>query len=90
MDGYLKQPNIPGTICSINFTSIDRDIFIENIPKSINRNKVVANLTKNIVTKPRAEKATKGCRWYILDNRSIIQMFETSVLFNLMHIIKKH
>ena len=59
--GWLsKITNIPGTICSINFTPIDSGIFIENISRSINRNRGVVNSAKDPLTRSRAEKAAEG------------------------------
>ena len=59
--GWLSRiTNIPGTICSINFTPIDSGIFIENISRSINRNRGVANSAKDPLTRSRAEKAAEG------------------------------
>ena len=59
--GWLsKITNIPGTICSIDFTPIDSGIFIENISRSINRNRRLANSAKDPLTKSRAEKAAEG------------------------------
>ena len=52
--GWLSRiTNIPGTICSINFTPIDSGIFIENISRSINRNRGVANSAKDPLTRSR-------------------------------------
>lgn len=59
--GWLSRiTNIPGTICSINFTPIDSRIFIENISRSINTNRGVANSAKDPLTRSRAEKAAEG------------------------------
>lgn len=55
-----KIKNIPGTICSINFTPIDSGIFIENTSRSINRKRGVVNSAKDPLTRSRAEKAAEG------------------------------
>ena len=58
--GWLsKVTNIPGTICSINFNPIDSGLFIENVARSINRNRGLANSTKDPLTRSRAEKAAE-------------------------------
>ncbi|WP_129721381.1 VirB4 family type IV secretion system protein [Xylanivirga thermophila] len=58
--GWLSRiTNIPGTICSINFTPMDSGIFVENVARSINRNKGLANSTNDPLTRSRAEKAAE-------------------------------
>lgn len=52
--------NISGTICSINFNPMDSGIFIENISTNINKNRGVANSSKDPLTRSRAEKAAEG------------------------------
>ncbi len=58
--GWLsKITNIPGTICSINFNPIDNGLFVENVARAINRNRGIANSTKDPLTRSRAEKAAE-------------------------------
>ncbi|MCF6461533.1 VirB4 family type IV secretion system protein [Clostridium sp. Cult3] len=58
--GWLSRiTNIPGTICSINFTPMDSGIFVENVARSISRNKGLANSTNDPLTRSRAEKAAE-------------------------------
>lgn len=58
--GWLSRiTNIPSTICSITYRPIDSGIFVENIAKSINRNKGVANTTRDPLTRQRAEQAAE-------------------------------
>lgn len=59
--GWLsKITNIPSTVCSITFEPIDIGLFIENISRSISRNKGIANSTRDPLTKQRAEKAAEN------------------------------
>lgn len=58
--GWLSRiTNIPSTICSITYRPIDSGIFVDNIARSINRNRGVVNSTKDPLTKSRAEKAVE-------------------------------
>lgn len=58
--GWLsKITNIPGTICSISFNPMDSGIFVENIARSISRNRGLANSTNDPLTRSRAEKAAE-------------------------------
>lgn len=58
--GWLsKITNIPGTICSINFTPMGSGIFVENAARSISRNRGLANSTNDPLTRSRAEKAAE-------------------------------
>lgn len=58
--GWLSRiTNIPGTVCSITYKPIDNGIFVDNIARSINRNRGVANSTKDPLTRQRAEKAAE-------------------------------
>ncbi len=58
--GWLSRiTNIPGTICSINFTPMDSGIFVENVARSISRNRGLANSTNDPLTRSRAEKAAE-------------------------------
>ena len=61
--GWLsKITNIPGTICSINFNPIDNGLFVENVARAINRNRGIANSTKDPLTRSRAKKQQKMVR----------------------------
>lgn len=51
--------NIPGTVCSITYKPIDSGIFVDNIARSISRNRGVANSTKDPLTRQRAEKSAE-------------------------------
>ncbi len=58
--GWLSRiTNIPSTVCSITYRPIDSGIFVENIARSINRNRGLANSTRDPLTKQRAEKAAE-------------------------------
>lgn len=58
--GWLSRiTNIPNTICSISFKPIDSGVFLENLSRSISRNKGLANTTKDSLTRTRAEKAAE-------------------------------
>jgi hypothetical protein len=58
--GWLTRiTNIPGTICSINYKPIDGGIFVDNIARSINRNRGLANSTNDPLIRSRAEKAAE-------------------------------
>ncbi|CAK7075688.1 DUF87 domain-containing protein [Tissierella sp.] len=59
--GWLsKITNISNTICSITFEPIDSGIFVENISRSISRNRGIANSAKDPLTRSRAEKAAEN------------------------------
>lgn len=50
--GWLSRiTNIPGTVCSITYKPIDSGIFVDNIARSISRNRGVANSTKDPLTR---------------------------------------
>lgn len=58
--GWLsKITNIPSTICSIAYRPIDSGIFVDNIARSISRNRGVVNSSRDPLTKQRAEKAAE-------------------------------
>lgn len=58
--GWLSRiTNIPGTICSIKFKPIDSGLFVENVSRSISRNKGLANSTRDPLIRSRAEKAAE-------------------------------
>ncbi|WP_312907879.1 VirB4 family type IV secretion system protein [Tissierella praeacuta] len=58
--GWLsKITNIPSTICSIEFTPLDSGLFVENISRSINRNRGLANSARDPLIRSRAEKAAE-------------------------------
>ncbi len=58
--GWLSRiTNIPGTVCSITYRPIDSGLFVDTIARSINRNRGVANSTKDPLARQRAEKAAK-------------------------------
>lgn len=56
--GWLKKiTNIPNTMCSITFRPIDSGMFLDNLSKNINRNKVEAETARDSLTRTRAKKA---------------------------------
>lgn len=58
--GWLSRiTNIPGTVCSITYKPIDSGIFVDNIARSISRNRGVANSTRDPLTRQRAEKSAE-------------------------------